>query len=78
MEWNDLIYNNVKKCSCECIWQVWQNLKFSQCLQNVQFMLVRESLSQLITISNETQEQYGPKSTSLLVTTLLIPDLISL
>lgn len=30
--------------------------KFSQCPQDVQFILVRESLSQLITISKETHE----------------------
>ena len=60
MEWNDLIYNNVKIKKKNAAASVYMTTvtkkKFSQCPQDVQFMLVRELLSQLITISKETHE----------------------
>ena len=60
MEWNDLIYNNVKikkkNAAAGGYMTTVTKKKFSQCPQDVQFMLVRELLSQLITISKETHE----------------------
>ena len=61
MEWNDLIYNNVKikkkKAAAGGYMTTVAKKKSSQCPQDVQFMLVRELLSQLITISKkETHE----------------------